>query len=478
MASVIRKVTVAWLLVAVVGSGTQAQQSSPKPKADSGQKAQGAKAEFDQLFKQFKDLLGEIRQLQLEYKKVKPVQRPPIEQAFQEKTARAREMLTRLKQLAEEAFRADPSQKEIARFLAVAAIQANRQGNLEEAVRLFELLDSKGFGHPEMNLLAGEAAFNLGRYDLAEKFLTRAQKAGNLSKQHQQLLAQLPKEKELWAQEQKLRQEEAKRGDQDPKALPRVLLRTTKGDVLIELFEDQAPNTVANFIHLVEKGFYNGLTFHRVIPGFVAQGGDPKGDGTGGPGYTIPDEHNRKDARRHYWGSVAMARTGEPNTAGSQFYIALKRLPALDGAYTVFGRVIQGMDVAVKLNPQDPQDKQNTRPPDRILSAQVVRKRNHPYVPKVLRPGATEPVPLVENGKEPPSKKQPGSPKDSGQKAPKPQPEGNKPISSQKQPPSQQPTPKPSGTKTSSPDKGSGSPAKPPAAKKNGADSAGSKPPK
>ncbi len=399
-----------------------------------GQNASGARARFDQLLKQFKELLGEIRRLQLEYKKVKPAQRPPIEQAFQEKTARARELLAQLKKLAEEVFRADPSQQDIARFLAVAGMQAARRGHLEEAVRLFELLDSKGFHHPELDPVAGEAAFGLSRYDLAEKFLTRAKKEGKLSPQHEQLLAQLEKEKKYWAQEQKLRQEEAQRGDDDPKALPRVLLRTTKGDILLELFEDQAPNTVANFIHLVEKGFYNGLTFHRVIPGFVAQGGDPQGTGKGGPGYTIPDEHKRPDARRHYWGSVAMARTSEPNSAGSQFYIAYKRLPALDGAYTVFGRVIRGMDVALRLNPQDPDAKENPLPPDRILSAQVIRKRNHPYIPKVLRPGQSEPMPLEggakASGKEASGKKDDKTAKD-GQEKP---PAGEKKDASAKKP--------------------------------------------
>lgn len=115
-----------------------------------------------------------------------------------------------------------------------------------------------------------------------------------------------------------------------------------------------------------------------------------------------------------------MAHTGKANSAGSQFYIAYKRLPALDGSYTVFGRVIQGMDVAVKLNPQDPQDKQKKLPPDRILSARVIRKRNHPYVPKVFLPGASEPKPLgmgtsTEKADEaPPKKKEPQKEKKEG----------------------------------------------------------------
>ncbi len=460
MTSAVRSLAVAWLVFALLWEGAWAQSSGSKPPSGSGGQASGAKAQFDQLFKQFKDLLGEIRQLQLEYKRVKPAQRPPIEQAFQEKTTKARQMLARLKQLAEEVFRSDPSQKEIALFLAVAATQANRRGDLAEAVRLFELLESKGFRfeeperNREMDALAGQAAFQYGRYDLAEKFLTRA-KGGNEKPPApvEQILAQLPREKELWAQEQKFREEEAKRGDDDPQALPRVLLHTTKGDIVIELFEDQAPNTVANFIYLVEKGFYDGLTFHRVLPGFVAQGGDPKGDGSGGPGYTIPDEHNRKDARRHYWGSVAMAHTGKANSAGSQFYIAYKRLPALDGSYTVFGRVIQGMDVAVRLNPQNPQDKQKKLPPDRILSARVLRKRKHPYVPKVLRPGSSEPVPVeggADSGKEKPQQQEAGKEKESGSprkpfplKAPSPKTSPPRKDSPQARPPAGKETAKP-----------------------------------
>ncbi|MCD6124943.1 peptidylprolyl isomerase [bacterium] len=141
---------------------------------------------------------------------------------------------------------------------------------------------------------------------------------------------------------------------------PVVVLETDFGNIEIELRPDAAPKTVENFIKLVKQGFYNGLTFHRVIPGFVIQGGDPKGDGTGGPGYTIPAEINLK----HTKGAVAMARLPDQvnprrESSGSQFYIALDDLPQLDGAYTVFGYVIKGMDVAQKIAsvPRDQRDK-------------------------------------------------------------------------------------------------------------------------
>jgi peptidylprolyl isomerase/peptidyl-prolyl cis-trans isomerase B (cyclophilin B) len=113
------------------------------------------------------------------------------------------------------------------------------------------------------------------------------------------------------------------------------------GEIRIEFFPDDAPKTVENFVALAKKGFYDNLTFHRVVPGFVVQGGDPKGNGTGGPGYTIKAEFNRN---KHVRGSVAMARSAQPDSAGSQFYITYGPQPHLDGNYTVFGKVVSGME--------------------------------------------------------------------------------------------------------------------------------------
>ena len=120
-------------------------------------------------------------------------------------------------------------------------------------------------------------------------------------------------------------------------------LETSKGIIDIELFEDKAPKTTENFIKLVEKGFYDGLIFHRGIDGFMIQGGCPKGDGTGGPGYTIPDEFH-PDLRHSGEGILSMANAG-PNTGGSQFFITLAKTDWLDGHHAVFGKVIKGMDV-------------------------------------------------------------------------------------------------------------------------------------
>lgn len=133
---------------------------------------------------------------------------------------------------------------------------------------------------------------------------------------------------------------------QTPNKKPFAIIETEKGHLVVELFPEVAPKTVANFIKLAEQGFYNGLTWHRVVPGFVIQGGDPLGNGTGGPGYTIPAEFNSK---KHLKGTVAMARTADPNSAGSQFYITLAPQPQLDGQYTVFGQTIEGLGVIDKI---------------------------------------------------------------------------------------------------------------------------------
>ncbi|WP_025026147.1 peptidylprolyl isomerase [Caldalkalibacillus mannanilyticus] len=124
-------------------------------------------------------------------------------------------------------------------------------------------------------------------------------------------------------------------------------------EVLIDLFENDAPNTVANFEKLVSEGFYNGLSFHRVIPGFVAQGGCPHGTGTGGPGYTINCEIN---PNKHERGTLAMAHAGR-NTGGSQFYICYQPQPHLDGQHTVFGKVISGMEHVDQFKGQDKMEK-------------------------------------------------------------------------------------------------------------------------
>ena len=131
---------------------------------------------------------------------------------------------------------------------------------------------------------------------------------------------------------------------------PVVTIEMENGGVMkVELYPETAPNTVANFVSLVEKGFYNGTIFHRVIPGFMIQGGDPEGTGMGGPGYRIKGEFtaNRfQNDLKHTKGVISMARSGHPDSAGSQFFIMVDDAPHLDGQYASFGKVIEGIEVA------------------------------------------------------------------------------------------------------------------------------------
>jgi cyclophilin family peptidyl-prolyl cis-trans isomerase len=146
-------------------------------------------------------------------------------------------------------------------------------------------------------------------------------------------------------------------------------IKTDKGDIVLELFSERTPLTVNNFVFLAQNGWYDGVTFHRMIPGFAAQAGDPSGTGYGGPGYFIPDEivpELKFDAA----GWVGMANSG-PDTNGSQFFITLGATPDLDGKYTLFGRVVDGLEVVRKLSPRDPNKDPEAPPGDQIISITI-----------------------------------------------------------------------------------------------------------
>ncbi|MCM8531685.1 MAG: peptidylprolyl isomerase [Lentisphaeraceae bacterium] len=165
---------------------------------------------------------------------------------------------------------------------------------------------------------------------------------------------------------------------------PIVEIVTSKGTITAELYEDRAPNTVANFITLAENGFYTDMYFHRILMGFMAQGGCPNSKpgmngrpGTGGPGHTINEEYHK--SLRHGPGMLTMARTRRPGSTGSQFCIFFTQAPGLDGKYTVFGRVTNGMKVVSKL--EDAGVARDPQPPKEKIrfSVRVVSKNKHPY---------------------------------------------------------------------------------------------------
>lgn len=154
----------------------------------------------------------------------------------------------------------------------------------------------------------------------------------------------------------------------DPEKEYIATVRTVRGDFKIRLLPEVAPVTVNSFVFLAREGFFDGVTFHRVIPGFVAQTGDPTGTGSGGPGYTLPAEFSDIPFER---GVVGMARAADPDSGGSQWFVTYADAPHLNGQYTVFGRVIQGMEVVDCLTPRDPSRNPYAAPGDAIISIEI-----------------------------------------------------------------------------------------------------------
>lgn len=151
-----------------------------------------------------------------------------------------------------------------------------------------------------------------------------------------------------------------------------ALFKTEVGEFKAELYPKQAPVHVNNFVYLARSGYYNGVTFHRVIPGFMAQSGDPTASGAGGPGYVIPDEIS--DLKHDGPGILSMAKTSAPNTGGSQFFITFEPTPHLDGVHTVFGKVVEGMDVVLKIRERDPGAQPPAPPGTKITTIEITEQ--------------------------------------------------------------------------------------------------------
>lgn len=268
----------------------------------------------------------------------------------------------------------------IANFHVLGDPNGDGGDQYEKALPMVKQLIDAGAAtdYPELWLLGAASAYATNDYKLAQEYFIKANSAGvsgnmnrlgQLARGFQQSMGVT---KNNWTQEELIRGAE-KVADN----LPRVKLTTSRGDVVIELFENEAPQAVANFLTLVKQGYYKDVPFHRVLPGFMAQGGDPTGTGRGGPGYSIRCECFGPNYRKHFRGSLSMAHAGR-DTGGSQFFLTFVPTTNLDGRHTVFGRVVEGMDVAASLKRRDP-DRPGRSEPDKILSAEVLRDRGHDY---------------------------------------------------------------------------------------------------
>jgi cyclophilin family peptidyl-prolyl cis-trans isomerase len=368
------------LLVVASARGAEAPAAEAKP-APAASAAEAPPAEaFATKLEAWKSVLKELRSLRAAYEEATDAEIPSIRTQFDEALARGEQLIPELRATGKAAYVAAPQQdRELERFLVEMLKDDLARDNYEAAADVANAMVDSGCDLKEVKAAAGVAAFVTNDYERAETYLPQADELDALDEKGQQYLAELDQYKEFWEAERAIREKEA----QDDN-LPRIRITTNKGEMLVELFENEAPETVANFISLVEKGFYNDLTFHRVLPQFMAQGGCPLGDGTGGPGYQIFCECTKDDYRKHFRGTLSMAHSG-PNTGGSQFFLTFVPTSHLNGRHTAFGRVIEGLDVLSKLQRIDPDDTGTKPDPDKMLKVEVVRKREHDYQPNKVQ---------------------------------------------------------------------------------------------
>ncbi|MFY8220863.1 MAG: peptidylprolyl isomerase [Pirellulales bacterium] len=338
-----------------------------------------AKDEMAAAAKTLKECVAELTVLQAKYHQPKADQ-AAIEKKFNEVQLQARAASEKLETSAFAVAMTDPKNAQAREITGAVMAAALKTDDPKRALTLAAMLDKAGAAGEGVLMMAASAAMLTSDLDATEAYLKKAAAAGVKPEKIAELEQAVATERPKVDEEMAKRAAEAKADD-----LPRVKITTSQGDVMVELFENEAPNTVANFVSLVEKGFYNGTPFHRVIGGFMAQGGDPTGTGTSGPGYAIACEVGKPGARKHFLGTLSMAHAG-PNTGGSQFFLTFRPTEHLDGKHTVFGRVIDGFDVLPKL--MRTQDDQGLpvagAVPDKILKAVVVRKRSHAYEPETL----------------------------------------------------------------------------------------------
>jgi cyclophilin family peptidyl-prolyl cis-trans isomerase len=360
--------------IAVAAAPAKQETDNSLPEADPSLAI--ADANFNTAQEELKKLVGELTVLQAEYQQP-DADKTAIESSFNATRDKARTAALALEKTAAAAVLSNPENAEacaVVRDVLKSAMQAD---DPRTAVSLTETLSKVGKADEEILLAGATAAMITSELELAEKFLSAAEVVGVDANKIVELKKTIESERPKVEGEMAIRASEKNEDD-----LPRVKIETTKGTIVVELFENEAPNTVANFVSLVESHFYDGTPFHRVIPGFMAQGGDPTGTGTSGPGYTIACECDLPNARKHFLGSLSMAHAGK-DTGGSQFFLTFAPTEHLDGRHTVFGRVIEGFDILPKITrTEGPQARPSK---DKILKAEIIRKRDHEYKPKTTQ---------------------------------------------------------------------------------------------
>lgn len=293
-----------------------------------------------------------------------------------------------------------PSNPDLANFL-FATLKRNVEGDsLEGMLPIAKALYETGYPAPELIGMYSMCCLAENEFDKARELLAPLVSGEEAPEELIAIHQRLDDLALAWKEEQAFRERDAA-----GEPLPQARVTTTKGEFVIELFENDAPQAVANFISLAERSFYDYSQFFLVIENVMAQAGCPKADGTGGPGYFLPRESDEHAKRKIFRGSVALALLpGMPDSGGSQFMITYLPVTELEEHSTVFGRVISGMPNVARLNRAEPagekkEDEANKPPeprddPDEIIAIEIIGKRNHPYEPtRLSSPASKAPSP-------------------------------------------------------------------------------------
>jgi cyclophilin family peptidyl-prolyl cis-trans isomerase len=289
-------------------------------------------------------------------------------------------------------YTTDPANKQLLGKALFESLERNfKKDNYDGLLPLAKGLYETRYPNPELSRIYLLCCIAANEHDQARALITDLTTSNQQLAELDLIRIQLEKLKENWESELKARERDAQ-----GEPLPQAKIMTTKGEIVIELFENDAPEAVASFISLAEQGFYNYLDFFLVVDRFAAQTGCPNEDGTGGPGFMLPNEDDKPTARNVFRGSLVLARLpNQPNSGGSQFFFAfMPMLASEQQKYTVFGRVLSGMNNLAALNRIDPtkkkEEKENEESeekkttPDEIISVEILRKRDHKYEPTQL----------------------------------------------------------------------------------------------
>jgi cyclophilin family peptidyl-prolyl cis-trans isomerase len=358
------------------------------PESDSSALAQAYRERLADLKKQMKNLRKKI----VEHHTDLSADRDSKLQEWQKVSQEAREASARFRKAAIDLYRSDSQRYATVGDLLFGMLkeecEADRFDGMNEVGKV--LVEQK-YPHPDVDGIAGLAAFGEHDFEFSEQCLRRAIQTGVDTAVPPQVLQSIEQLKEDWKKELELRAAEAQADD-----LPRVRISTTKGVIVLELFEDDAPETVANFLYLAKNGFYDGRPIFRVLKHFVAQTGCERGDGSGSAGYTVRGEMKSPRARKHFRGSVAVALGSDPATqatdydsGSAQFFFDLLASPPMNGEYCVFGRVLEGMEVLgeltkIDLSSKDAKEEYSGVNPDSMVRVEIVRQRKSSYIPKPL----------------------------------------------------------------------------------------------